>query len=178
MKTDNQITCVMRKLLYLLTSCWALLGLHGAHGQTPAGAPSSSTTIPPGYWLGIEPFMVHTAPYVGPFGTTNLTGQTTYRIYLHTNGATDFLSSISGEAANPLTLNSTSTPAWHNDLAFGANFGSLINGAFFGFMPALQYDSWLTIGASQSVTGYTLSETNVVTPWTQFNAGQLSLIHI
>jgi hypothetical protein len=121
--------------------------------------------------------MAHTAPYVGAFGTTNLTGQTTYRIYLHTNGATDFLSSISGEAANPLTLNSTSTPAWYNDLAFGANFGSLINGAFFGFMPALQYDSWLTIGASQTITGYTLSETNVVTPWTQFNAGQNVLVN-
>jgi hypothetical protein len=51
----------------------------------------ADTEFPPGYWLGIEPFMVHTAPYVGPFGTTNLTGQTTYRIYLHTNGATDFL---------------------------------------------------------------------------------------
>ena len=132
----------------------------------------AETENPPGFWLGIEPFAVHTAPYSGPFGTTNLTGQTTYRIYLHTNSPSDFLSSISGESVNPLTLNSTSTPAWHNDLGFGANFGSQINGGFFGFIPALQYDSWLTIGASQTVAGYTLSETTVVTPWAQFNAGQ------
>ena len=177
MKTDHQITCVMRKLLFLLTTCWALLGLNVVNGQLPAGLPSSSTTVPPGFWLGIEPHAVHTVPYTGPFGTTNLVGQTTYRIYLHTNSASDFLSSISGEAANPLVLTSTSTPAWHNDLVTGANIGSQINGGFFGFIPALQYDSWLTIGASQSVPGYGLSETTVATPWAQFNAGQNVLMN-
>ena len=131
----------------------------------------AATEESPGYWLGVEPYVVHTAPYVGPFGTTNLVGQTTYRIYLHTNSASDFLSSISGEATHPLVLNSTSTPAWHNDLAFGSNLGAQVNGSIFGFMPALQYDSWLTIGASQSVAGFTLSETTVATPWAQFNAG-------
>ena len=54
----------------------------------------AETENPPGFWLGIEPVVVHTAPYVGGFGTTNLVGQTTYKIYLHTNSPTDFLSSI------------------------------------------------------------------------------------
>jgi hypothetical protein len=70
---------------------------------------------------------------------------TTYRIYANTTNANDFISAVFGDAGTPLTINSTGT-IYQNPL--GSNFAHTVNANIFGLVPALQYDSWLTIGAA------------------------------
>ncbi|MBL6865876.1 MAG: hypothetical protein ISQ97_02145, partial [Flavobacteriales bacterium] len=65
----------------------------------------------------------------------------------------DFLSCISGEADNPMILNSTSSPAWYNDEAFGSEVGAWVNSDVLSFFPELAYDSWLTIGSAHAAEG-------------------------
>ena len=96
----------MRNYLCLLLCCFFA---SSAHLQTPVETPSPG--VPPGYALNVETYVEHD----GVVGSVDLTGHTTYRVYLEMQNETDFLSCISGEAENPLILNSTSSPAWYND---------------------------------------------------------------
>ena len=110
--------------------------------QTPPLASSSfSTEAPTGYWLEIETVTSHTGGA--------LDGMTTYRLYLNTINATDYLSSCSGEQANPLVFTSSSG-SWYNDAASTTWNALGINSAFFTFFPDLAYDSFLTIGAEDA----------------------------
>ena len=109
--------------------------------QTPPLASSSfSTEAPTGYWLEIETVTAHTGGA--------LDGMTTYRVYLNTINATDYLSSCSGEQANPgvqlvfwIMVQRSGGTTWN---ALG------INSAFLTFFPDLAYDSFLTIGAEDA----------------------------
>ena len=74
---------------------------------------------------------------------------TTYRVYLNTINATDYLSSCSGEQANPLVFTSSSG-SWYNDPASTTWNALGINSAFLNFFPDLAYDSFLTIGAEDA----------------------------
>jgi hypothetical protein len=98
----------MRKLLCLLIAAFSLVRI--AQAQEPVSSPSPS--VPDGYWLEVEAYAEHD----GLIGTVDLTGFTTYRIYLNMVNETDFLSAVSGEADNPLMLNSTSDISWYNVL--------------------------------------------------------------
>ena len=115
--------------------------------QEPVILPSPS--VPDGYWLEVEPYAEHD----GVVGTTDLSGFTTYRIYLNMLNETDFLSVISGEFDNPMMINSSTSPSWYNDLEFGSDIGAQNNAALFGFIPELAYDSWLTIGGASTADG-------------------------
>ncbi|MDA1336802.1 MAG: hypothetical protein O2818_07940, partial [Bacteroidetes bacterium] len=130
----------MRKLLSLLValSCAASICLSQVPVETP------SPTIPPGYELVVESYIEHD----GPVGSVDLTGYTTYRIYMQMVNESDFLSCISGEADNPMIINSTSEPAWYNDEVFGEEVGAWVNPSILPFFPELNYDSWLTIGGA------------------------------
>ncbi|MBV42159.1 MAG: hypothetical protein CL834_03915, partial [Crocinitomicaceae bacterium] len=134
----------MRKLLSLFLCCFIL---NAVNAQTPVETPSPG--VPEGYALAVESYVEHD----GAVGSVDLTGYTTYRVYLEMENETDFLSCISGEADNPMILNSTSSPAWYNDDAFGAEVGAWINSDVLSFFPELAFDSWLTIGSSQSSEG-------------------------
>lgn len=127
-----------------------------------------------GYTLSVEPVITHTTPYLNPFtgDTVNLNGMTTYRMYVNTVNQSDLVSALAAFDSIPLILSSTSVPAWYNDTLYGTNFGSEMNTFYFSFLPHLQYDSWLTIGAAESTPGYTLSETAPAPHWAAFNAGQ------
>jgi hypothetical protein len=126
-----------------------VLGLFAAvfsHAQTP-------------YQLIVETHATHT--------TGALAGQTTYRLYIKMQNATDFLSSIYGNNTAPLILN-TSTNAFYNDqFATGATAGG-VNSAFFMFFPTLASDSWVTIGISQSAVSPQADVSSIesaVQPW-------------
>ena len=109
---------------------------------------------PDEYWLGLEEYAVHTSG--------DLEGMTTYRLYLNMLNPTDYLSSCSGSEENPWVLESTSTPAWYNTPSVSEVFADAINPVFFTAFPNLEYDSWLTIGASSAEDGMDIS--NVVDP--------------
>jgi len=109
---------------------------------------------PDEYWLGLEEYAVHTSG--------DLEGMTTYRLYLNMLNPSDYLSACSGDEENPWVLESTSTPAWYNTPSVSEGFADAINPAFFTAFPNLEFDSWLTIGASSAEDGMDIS--NVVDP--------------
>jgi hypothetical protein len=157
----------MRKLLCMLG--FAFAGLASVWSQSTGSLPyNPANYVPEGYWLGIEEHVVHD----GPVGGVDLTGYTTYRLYVHTLNELDFVSAVAGSQDYEFELSSTSSPAWFNDLVFGSNYGANINANLFAFIPSLQYDSWLTIGAETQVADFELMQaTGNINPFTQFNAG-------
>jgi len=83
--------------------------------------------------------------------TDIIPGQTTYRMYIDMVNADDFLSSIYGGDALPLTI-TTSTGTFFNS-GFGGSTASAINPAFLPLFPEMAGDSWVTIGIDQQETG-------------------------
>ena len=81
-----------------------------------------------------------------------LEGMKTYRIYGVFTSEMDEVSAVYGDVSSPLSLTS-SDGFFQSD--FGAATGWNINTAFFAFAAEAEYDSWITIGASnsQEVTG-------------------------
>jgi hypothetical protein len=69
-------------------------------------------------------------------------GHWTAMIYVDL-GAGDRLDAVYGNAANPLSMG-TSSSLYQN--AFGGNTSQAINPALMGAFPSLAYDSWVTIG--------------------------------
>jgi hypothetical protein len=76
-----------------------------------------------------------------------IAGMTTYRLYVTTPGATDFVSAVAGDELNPSYLR-TST-SFYQDENGGLTAGA-INPLLFDFFPSSAYDSWLTIGIDQA----------------------------
>ena len=60
------------------------------------------------------------------------------------------MSSVYGNQDDPMELNTES--GFYND-TFGGTTGAAINPAFFGLVPTLAADSWLTIGIESQPTG-------------------------
>ena len=71
----------------------------------------------------------------------------TYRVYVTTPGAGDFVSAISGDENNPSFLRTTTS---FSQSSVGGLTADAINPAFFGLFPDLATDSWLTIGIDQA----------------------------
>ena len=92
-----------------------------------------------GYTLTVEEHAVDIIP-----------GQTTYRLYVDLVNADDFLSSVYGNDADPLSI--ATDVGFYND-PFGATVASGINPAFIGFFPTIAGDSWITIGIDSQNTG-------------------------
>ena len=99
-----------------------------------------------GFGLDYELVMAHDGS-IDP----ELEGLNTYRVYVTTPGTEDFVSSVSGDEMHPAFLN-TST-SFYQHFAGSINPNAL-NPAFFLFVPAMEYDSWLTIGIDQSPSEY------------------------
>lgn len=104
-------------------------------------APGVFIPAPEGYWVSVEEMMVHESG--------DLSGMTTYHVYLNCLNPGDYLSSCSGDSSNPLVVESSSG-SWYNS-EFNAGWNALgVNPALFGAYPDLAFDSFLTIGASSS----------------------------
>lgn len=99
-----------------------------------------------GFHLSVE---THATDVVG--------GMTTYRVYMNTPNATDFVSACIGDANNPLFLNTTTT--FYQD-PLGGTTAATINPLYFGPFPDAAYDSWVTIGIEQQPV-LSLGETDV-----------------
>ena len=74
-------------------------------------------------------------------------GMTTYRLYVTMVNPTDVLSSVVGEDGLETYIN-TSTSFYQDP--FGGVLGQVINPILFGIQPALEYDSYVTIGLTQA----------------------------
>ncbi len=83
---------------------------------------------------------------VETYATDVVGGMTTYRVYLATPAADDFVSACIGDASNPLFLNTTTS--FYQD-PLGGTTAATINPLFYGPFPDAQYDSWVTIGIDQ-----------------------------
>ena len=107
----------------------------------------NSAPAPEGYDLEVEVVSEDLGVIVGALGVTDLTGYSCTRLYVTMNNATDFMSSVSGDATNPTYVNTTGS-FFHAELG-GATPGG-INPVLYGFYPDLPYDSWVTVGLEQS----------------------------
>ena len=83
----------------------------------------------------------------GWLATTSLEGQVTYRIYARCENPTDFVTSVSGDSEFPTRIQSTE-PFFQSP--FGGLVGSDQSPALFGFFPSAAYDSYVTIGLTES----------------------------
>ena len=99
-------------------------------------------------------------------------GMNTYRVYVTTPTADDFVSSVSGDENVPAYLRSTTS--FYQD-PFGSLSPDNINALFYTVVPSLAYDSWLTIGIESTPQGDESAITFVEAPednWvSEFNAG-------
>jgi len=84
---------------------------------------------------------------VEEYAVDGIPGLTTYRVYVTTPNADDFVSAIAGDEIIPSYLR-TSTDFYQNPL--GGLTAGAINPLFFAAFPEIQYDSWLTIGIDQA----------------------------
>ena len=83
---------------------------------------------------------------VETYATDVVGGMTTYRVYMSTPAADDFVSACIGDAVNPLFLNTTTT--FYQD-PLGGTTAASINPLYYDPFPDAQYDSWVTIGIDQ-----------------------------
>ena len=133
--TMKNIVSLMMALCCSIGVGWAQLG--------PLSSTNYSTEAPLGYWLELETVVPHSGGV--------LDGQTTYRLYMNMLNESDYMSSCSGDADNPLILTST-TGEWYNNPAASTWNAQGLNPVFFTFFPELAFDSFLTIGAEDATT--------------------------
>ena len=116
----------------------ALTGYLSAWAQ-----PDLSRSLPPlpdGYWLQLEEIAQHSAG--------ELSGMTTYRVYLNCLHPNDYLSACSGDNSNPMSIQAAE--GWYNS-PFNAGWNaSGISPLILSTFPELAFDSFLDIGGFDS----------------------------
>ena len=81
----------------------------------------------------------------------------------------DEISAIFGDSESPLSISSTTS--FYN-LYLGSDLGWEINPALLPFFPLIHYDSWLTIGASNSGESSNMGNTiGMECAFNSFNSG-------
>ena len=136
--------------------------------------PVVSSPAPEGYDVTFETVSENIGVLIGALGVTDLTGYSCTRMYMEMVNPDDFMSSVSGDAANPSYINTTTH---FYQAALGAGVPNGINSLLFPVYPDLAYDSWVTIGL-EGVPNALGGEANVSTvqstanPWfTNFDPG-------
>lgn len=99
-------------------------------------------------------------------GNGHVPGTTTWQVFAEFDSAGDQLTSVGGAWPTVGAIVSNSGFYQH---PFGGPTSDMINSAFFGVMPSLYYDSWVTIGGHDIFDSDTLATTGLNT--TAFEAG-------
>ncbi|HHZ96670.1 MAG TPA: T9SS type A sorting domain-containing protein [Flavobacteriales bacterium] len=134
MKTNLQTNTFLRNI-FLMKRFYSILGLSlllftGAQAQN--------------FPFEVEAYQVHSATE----GLIDLDGMTTYRLYMSNMGPTDFISSVFGNDTDPFEI---SAPGGVFNTGVNASWSaSGISGVFIGFFPEMEWDSFATIGLSES----------------------------
>ena len=112
--------------------------------------------------ISVETYVVHD-------GTTisELAGFTTYHVYANTTSNTDFVSAVFGDSDNVLAFSSEGT-IFNSEPSF--SYGNEPSSALFTVIPALEYDSWMTIGMMTAADGGALSNVGMADAMDSFNA--------
>lgn len=120
--------------------------------QTACFGYDSADDAPDGFQLQVETFATFDGSESSP-EVAALDGFTTYRIYLKTTSAADFVESVSGGGSNGTSVVelTTSTSFYMNE--FGGLTVNNINPGLFAFFPELEYDSYVTIGLNAEAEG-------------------------
>jgi hypothetical protein len=141
------------KIYFLLV---ALVGFSSFSGklvaQTACFGYGSEPTAHAGYQLLVEEHMSFDGSENQP-ALAALAGMTTYRVYLQTPSADDFVSAVMADGvtgSGEVHLNSTGS-FYKNQ--FGGLTPNQINPLLFSYFPALEYDSFVTIGLDQEAVG-------------------------
>jgi len=74
------------------------------------------------------------------------TGAATYRLYANFTADASEVTAMYGTDTAPWEMIATHSDGFYND-AVGADFGGSVNPLFFTAFPAMEFDSWFTIGA-------------------------------
>ncbi len=140
----------MQTKFYFLLA--ALVGFSSVSGklvaQTACYDYGAQPADHPGFELSVEELASFGADASGAL--SELAGMTTYRVYLNTPDAADYVSAVlSGGQGGTVALSTTGAFYQHQ---YGGNTSNLINPALFGFFPALEFDSWVTIGLTGQPT--------------------------
>ena len=97
---------------------------------------------------------------------------TTYRVYAYFENADDectAMFAVGSAESNPVELELEVTTSFYQN-PVGSNLGSGINPTFISIDPALEYDSWLTIG-SESTNDEPISSVGMSDAFAEFQAG-------
>ena len=92
-----------------------------------------------GYGIEVETISVHT--------DGELSGLTTYRVYLTVPNAGDQVTSFTGNDEYPISL--TTTTSFYQNVFGGVTPMDISSGAL-SLVPELAYDSWVTVGLDQA----------------------------
>lgn len=111
--------------------------------QTSCFGYDTNANAPAGFHLEVETFATFDGSESSP-ALADLAGSTTYRIFLHTNSALDFVSAVHTDGASGEVQLTSSTSFYMND--FGGITVNAINPGLFSFFPEMEYDSYVTIG--------------------------------
>ena len=79
-------------------------------------------------------------------GIAELEGMKTYRVFVQTSDSSDLVTSVFGDAENPLEIQTTDS-FFHSFV--GGTTPNALNPILFNYFPSAQYDTWVTIGIDQ-----------------------------
>jgi hypothetical protein len=101
-------------------------------------------------------------------GIAELAGMKTYHVFAQMSNEADEISAVFGDISAPLSIASTEA-FYQSDL--GANFGWNINASVLAFFPDVNYDSWLTIGVTDSNSSTLANSIGLEAGFAGFNSG-------
>lgn len=85
---------------------------------------------------------------VGILSDADLTGYTTYRLYITTNSELDKISSVYGDIENPLSIETTGN--FFQSYPVGSETAAGINPIVWDNYPSNEFDSFVTIGIDEA----------------------------
>ena len=118
--------------------------------QTACFGYDSGDQAPNGFQLHVETFATFDGSESSP-EVAALAGSTTYRIYLETPSAADFVTGVSTDGGSGIVELTTSSSFYMNE--FGGLTVNDINPGLFAFFPELEYDSHVTVGLASEAEG-------------------------
>lgn len=118
--------------------------------QTACFGYDSGDQAPNGFQLHVETFATFDGSESSP-EVAALAGSTTYRIYLETPSAADFVTGVSTDGGSGIVELTTSSSFYMNE--FGGLTVNDINPGLFAFFPELEYDSYVTVGLASEAEG-------------------------
>ncbi|MGB1122000.1 MAG: hypothetical protein ACPG08_00650, partial [Flavobacteriales bacterium] len=117
--------------------------------QTACFGSDSDANAPAGFQLMVEPYASFDGSESGDIAS--LAGLTTYRVYLETTSEMDFVSAVYTDGVDGTVELTTSSSFYMN--VYGGLTVNDINPGLFSFFPALEYDSYVTIGLDSEAVG-------------------------